>query len=79
MPLDFPADPDDGDLYEDFYWSESAGIWRRQLSTVENIDDLDNVDAVDPADGDILVYSSSSDTWVAQEDATIGLILALGG
>ncbi len=79
MPLDFPATPADGDLYEDFYWSASAGIWRRQLSTVENIDDLANVDATTPADGDILVYSSSSSTWVAQEDATIGLILALGG
>jgi hypothetical protein len=76
MALDFPTDPYDADLYEDFYWSESAGIWRRQLSTVVNIDDLVNVDATSPLDGDILVYNASSSSWV---DATVGLIIALGG
>lgn len=79
MALDFPASPVDGQEYDDFYWDATAGIWRRQLTTVTVIDDLTDVDAVSPNDGDILVYSASSNSWVSQGDSTIGLVIALGG
>lgn len=79
MALDFPTSPSNGDTYDDFYWDATAGIWRRQLSTVDVIDDLTNVDAASPNDGDILVYNASSEQWVAQTDTTIGLVIALGG
>lgn len=33
----------------------------------QSIDSLSDVSATDPSDGDVLVYDSSSDTWIAQK------------
>jgi hypothetical protein len=63
MALDFPSSPTDGQVYESFYWDDTAGIWRRQL-TVTEIDDLDDVAISSPTDGDFLVYDDSSGDWV---------------
>ena len=70
MALDFPASPSDGDLYDDFYWDDTAGIWRRQLS-VTNVDDLNDVDATTPSDEDILIYNDSSGNWESGNVSTI--------
>lgn len=67
MALDFPANPENGDTYNNFYWDESAGIWRRVL-TVTNlsdldskpINDLDDVSISSPSDGDILQYDGEN-------------------
>jgi len=58
MALDFPSDPDDGDEYEEFYWDESAGIWRRQPS-VTNLESLNDVTITSPENFQALVYNSS--------------------
>ena len=63
MALDFPSSPNDGDTYDNFYWDEAAGIWRRQL-TITEFDDLSDVTVPSPSDGDLLVYDDASGEWV---------------
>ena len=70
MALNFPNNPSDGDTYDDFYWDDTAGIWRRQL-TVTNVDDLDDVDATSPNNEDILIYNSVSGDWERGAVSTI--------
>lgn len=67
MALDFPASPNDGDEYEDFYWDAAAGIWRRKL-TVTNLGDLTDTTITDPQANQSLVYNGTS--WVNSEVAT---------
>jgi len=82
MALDFPASPTPGQVYEDFYWDASAGIWRRQLN-VTLLDDIDDVDAPSPSNGQYLAYNGSTENWEPltppEFPSPIGLILALGG
>lgn len=33
MPLDFPTNPTNGQVYDRFYWDETAGIWRASTVT----------------------------------------------
>lgn len=62
MALDFPSDPVDGQIYEQFFWDESSGIWRnRQVIAVLN--SLGDVNASDPNDEDILVYNGQEGGW----------------
>jgi hypothetical protein len=70
MALDFPSDPDDGDEYDNFYWDDAAGIWKRQLS-VTTLDSLNDVSAATPGDNDILVYDDATNTWVSEAQPEI--------
>lgn len=63
MALNFPTNPSDGDIYEDFYWDDAAGIWRRQLS-ITNLDDINDVSATTPTDGDFLTYDDATGNWI---------------
>jgi len=75
MALNFPSNPNNGDQYEDFYWDDTAKIWRRQ-TTITNLDNLNDVSATNPNDNDILVYDDATDTWVAEAPPEIPLPLA---
>lgn len=66
MALDFPAEPEDGDVHDNFYWDATAGIWRRLL-TVTYLDNIQDVSADSPADNDLLVYDDATSQWVSQE------------
>lgn len=78
MALNFPANPNNGDTYDNFYWDAVAGIWRRQL-TVTNladldskpIDDLDDVQTSNPEEGEILIYRENTQLWEADKVDTI--------
>ena len=70
MALDFPSDPDDGDEYDEFYWDDAAGIWRRQL-TVTELSDLGDVNAPTPSNEDILIYNYASGDWESGNVSTI--------
>jgi len=80
MALNFPANPNDGDTYDNFYWDDTAGIWRRQLSVTDladldskPINDLDDVDSGSPSDEDILIYNSGTGNW---ESGSVNNIVA---
>lgn len=67
MALNFPNNPADGDTYEDFYWDDTAGIWRRKL-TVTDLEDLNDTEIVNPLAGESLVYNGTK--WVNTEVST---------
>jgi len=69
MALNFPNSPADGDVYEDFYYDATAGIWRKKLS-VTTIGDLNDVTINTPLIDHQLVYNGNE--WVNQ-DVTVGL------
>lgn len=66
MALNFPVPTVDGEIYEQFYWDDAAGIWRHRVVTAE-LDDLADVEATSPIRDAILVYNQSTDKWVAGE------------
>jgi hypothetical protein len=70
MALNFPNSPTDGQIYENFYWDATAGIWRRQL-TVTELNDLFDVDAPSPANEDIIIYNNTSGKWEPANVSTI--------
>lgn len=78
MALNFPASPNNGDTYDNFYWDAVAGIWRRQLTVTDladldskPIDDLDDVLADSPQEGEILIYREDTSLWTAGNVDTI--------
>jgi hypothetical protein len=63
VALDFPANPTDGQIYEQFFWDDTAGIWRnRQI--VAKLDNLADVDAPNPEPEDKLIWNGTA--WVAE-------------
>lgn len=78
MALNFPASPNNGDTYDNFYWDAVAGIWRRQLTVTDladlnskPIDDLDDVQTSNPVEGEILIYREDTQLWEADNVETI--------
>jgi hypothetical protein len=70
MALNFPNSPVDGEIYEQFYWDATAGIWRnRQIVAV--LDNLADVDASSPNEGDIIIYDSGDEEWKASPQPEI--------
>lgn len=79
MALNFPVPTEDGQIYEQFYWDDAAGIWRHRVVTAE-LDDLADVEATSPSDTYILVYNQEQDKWIASEQpppplATVFLLM----
>ena len=70
MALNFPNNPTDGQVYENFFWDDAAGIWRRQL-TVTELNDLFDVDAPSPSNEDIVIYNNTSGKWESGNVSTI--------
>lgn len=62
--LNFPNSPTNGDIYDDFIWVASKGVWRSLASVGGALEDLTDVDTVPPlVDGDIIAYNSSTTDW----------------
>ena len=76
--LNFPSSPSNGDVYNNYTYNGTRGIWELTPDVVE-INDLSDVNTSSPADGDILRYNSSSGQWEAVEsEVSLGLVIALG-
>lgn len=61
--LDFPASPDNGDVYEGFIYSSAKGVWRSLAVVQSLLDNLTDVTITSPADGDLLTYDDSGSLW----------------
>lgn len=59
MALNFPSSPTDGDVYDNFVWDATAGVWRPNRGTLASLND---VSITTPASGDYLYYNGT--TWV---------------
>ena len=78
--LNFPANPSNGDTYDNFVYDAAKGAWKLQTLLGNDLDDLNDVDATTPANGDYLTYNDSTGNWENTPPVSpIGLILALGG
>lgn len=65
VALDFPANPFDGQVYEQFFWDATAGIWRnRQI--VAKLDNLADVNAPSPAVNNKLKWNGTA--WIPGSD-----------
>ena len=59
MTLNFPANPDDEDVYEGFVYDESKGTWKLQAIPANFLNDLSDVEIDTPLDGQALIYSGT--------------------
>ena len=60
MALNFPADPENGQVYQNYTYDSAKGVWKK---VVANLNSLSDVDAASPSDGDILVYTTDGNSW----------------
>lgn len=70
MALNFPADPVDGQQYENFIWVESIGAW--QFSAPIALDNLSDVSAETPATDDLLYYNGTQWVNASPQDLNVG-------
>jgi hypothetical protein len=63
MALNFPADPENGQVYENYTYDAAKGVWKK---IVANLNSLSDVDAASPSDGDILLYTTDGNSWVTE-------------
>lgn len=70
MALNFPLDPEDGQTYENFRWSESIGAW--QFTVPLNFDDLVDVEIPNPQQDDLLYYNGTQWVNASPEDLNVG-------
>lgn len=62
--LDFPNSPSNGDIYNDFIYDATKGVWRSLASVGGSLEDLTDVDTIPTlVDGDIISYNSSTTNW----------------
>jgi hypothetical protein len=62
--LEFPSDPEDGQIENGFIWDAATGIWKKDVS--RSINDLHDVEISSPADGDFLIYDETNTEWINQ-------------
>jgi hypothetical protein len=65
--LDFPDSPTNGQVYENYVYDSTAGVWKR-LTPGGILNGLDDVNITTPADGQALVYNSGD--WVNETPAS---------
>ena len=70
MALNFPANPVDGEVYENFVWSESVGAW--QIRALFELNEIQDVNAPAPVEGDLLYYNGTEWINAAPSDINIG-------
>jgi hypothetical protein len=70
MALNFPANPVDGQLYENFAWNESVGAW--QIRALFELNEIQDVNAPAPIEGDLLYYNGTEWVNAAPADINIG-------
>ncbi len=70
MALNFPANPTDGEVYENFEWDEAVGAW--QVRSFFQLNELQDVTTPFPNQGDLLYYNGSQWVNAAPADINIG-------
>jgi hypothetical protein len=73
MSLNFPDEPSDGDIFEGYVYNATRNVWDVKLPSDNNIEDLNNVNLTSPANGQALVYNTTSSNWVNQNQTFSGL------
>jgi hypothetical protein len=73
MSLNFPDEPNDGDIFEGYVYNATRNVWDIKLPSDNNIEDLNNVNLTSPANGQALVYNTTSSNWVNQNQTFSGL------
>jgi hypothetical protein len=72
MALDFPSSPLDNELYENYIYDATKGVWKK-LPAVSELGSLLDVSADSPADNNIIRYDSSTSTWISEAVDTDGI------
>ena len=67
MPLDFPANPTNGQEYNGYIWNATKGVWDSNSGLDFNITDLADVDTTGVVDGNALVYDGANSQWIPGE------------
>lgn len=67
--LNFPANPTNGQTYENYVYDGTDGVWKR-ISPGGTLGNIDDVTINAPADGESLVYDSATGDWI-NADATV--------
>ena len=70
MALNFPTNPADGQVYENFTWNDQVGAW--QIRSLFELNELQDVTAPSPVEGDLLYYNGSEWVNAAPADINIG-------
>jgi len=71
MPLDFPANPTNGQEYQGYFWDGTDEVWKLSPTPpILDIDDISNVDTTGVTDGQALVYDAANSEWVAGDVAS---------
>ena len=73
MSLNFPDEPNDGDIFEGYVYNATRNVWDVKLPSDNNIEDLNNVSLTSLANGQALVYNTTSSNWVNQNQTFSGL------
>jgi hypothetical protein len=73
MSLNFPDEPNDGDIFEGYVYNATRNVWDVKLPSDNNIEDLNNVNLTSPANGQALVYNTTSSNWINQNQTFSGL------
>ena len=69
--LNFPANPSNGDTYENYVYDSSLSVWRVGVQAVTlPLNGLSDTEITSPSDGQALVYDSSSGEWVNETPAS---------
>jgi hypothetical protein len=69
MALNFPANPADGEVYENFVWDEAIGVW--QVQTLFELNQLQDVTTPSPNEGDLLYYNGTQWVNASKEEADV--------
>lgn len=69
MALNFPANPNDGDTYENYVWNATVGAWQT-IEDPSSIGDIGDVTITSPSDGQALVYDNSTGNWINETPAS---------
>lgn len=70
MALNFPAQPADGQVYENFVWNQSVGAW--QVRSLFELNEITDVNAPAPTAGDLLYYNGEEWINASPKDVNIG-------
>ena len=69
MALNFPANPSDGDRYENFVWNDSVGAW--QFTSPLTLNEIEDVTTPAPIRGDVLYYNGNEWVNASPEEAEL--------
>jgi hypothetical protein len=64
MSLNFPDEPNDGDIFEGYVYNATRNVWDIKLPSDNNIEDLNNVSIDTPENGEALIYDGTE--WTNQ-------------